>query len=73
MRIGVDAFDDRWYGAVNYLDVNASVKATKWLTVYAEVNNILNQPLYYFQGTENHVMQSEYYGTTAKLGVKLRF
>ncbi len=71
--IGVDAFDDRWYGAVNYLDVNASVKATKWLTVYAEVNNILNQPLYYFQGTENHVMQSEYYGTTAKLGVKLRF
>lgn len=71
--IGVDAFNDRWYGAVNYLDVNLSVKATKWLTVYAEVNNILNQPLYYYQGYENQVMQSEYYGTTGRVGIKLKF
>ncbi len=71
--IGVDAFNDRWYGAVSYLDVNLSVKATKWLTVYGEVNNILNQPLYYYQGYEDQVMQSEYYGMTGTIGVKLRF
>lgn len=72
-EMGATAFTDRYYDKVNYLDVNVSVKATKWLTVFAEVNNLLNQPLRYYQGVSGRVMQAEYYGIKGQLGVKIKF
>ncbi len=49
-EMGLTAFEDRYYNKVNYLDFNVSVKATKWLTVFGELNNILTQPLRHYQG-----------------------
>ena len=31
------------------------------MTFYAEANNLLNQPLRYYQGTKDRTMQAEYY------------
>ena len=66
---------DRYYDKVNYLDLNASYtwgKQTKF-TVYANANNLLNQPLRYYQGEKNRTMQVEYYGVKVSGGVKVNF
>ncbi len=64
---------DRYYDKVNYLDLNASYtwgKNTKF-TVYAEANNLLNQPLRYYQGDSKRTMQVEYYGVKVNAGIKI--
>lgn len=64
---------DRYYDKVGYLDLNASYtwgKKTKF-TVYANANNLLNQPLRYYQGEKNRTMQVEYYGVRLNAGVKI--
>ena len=64
---------DRYYDKVNYLDLNASYtwgKQAKF-TVYANANNLLNQPLRYYQGEKNRTMQVEYYGVKVNAGVKI--
>ena len=64
---------DRYYDKVNYLDLNASYtwgKNTKF-TVYAEANNLLNQPLRYYQGESKRTMQVEYYGLKVNAGIKI--
>lgn len=64
---------DRYYDNVNYLDLNASYtwgKTTKF-TIYAEANNLLNQPLRYYQGTKDRTMQVEYYGVKINAGFKI--
>lgn len=74
-EMGESAFYDRYYDKVNYLDANASYTFGRRLktTVYAEVNNLLNQPLRYYQGEKNRTMQAEYYGTKVNAGVKISF
>lgn len=71
--MGDSQFENRYYDKTNYLDFNLSVKASSWLTIYGEVNNLLNQPLRYYQGEESRVMQLEYYGIRGSIGVKARF
>ena len=74
-EMGEHAELDRYYDAVNYMDVNASYTFGKKLkcTVYAEATNLLNQPLRYYQGTPERTMQAEYYGVRANAGVKISF
>ncbi len=65
----------RYYDKTNYLDLNASYtwgKNVKF-TVYAQANNLLNQPLRYYQGTEDRTMQVEYYGAKVNAGFKVNF
>ena len=64
---------DRYYDKVNYLDLNASYtwgKNTKF-TIFAEANNLLNQPLRYYQGNKDRTMQVEYYGVKVNAGFKI--
>ena len=64
---------DRYYDKVNYLDLNASYtwgRTTKF-TVFAEANNLLNQPLRYYQGIADRTMQVEYYGVKLNAGIKI--
>lgn len=64
---------DRYYDSVSYMDLNASYtwgKKTKF-TVYAEANNLLNQPLRYYQGEKDRTMQVEYYGVKVNAGIKI--
>lgn len=64
---------DRYYDKVGYLDLNASYtwgRKTKF-TIYANANNLLNQPLRYYQGESNRTMQVEYYGVKVNAGIKV--
>ncbi len=70
-EIGDEAFFDRYYDKVTYLDINASYKFAKNYTVYFEANNLLNQPLRYYQGVSSRTMQAEYYNYRFQIGLKL--
>lgn len=74
-EMGQSSFYDRYYDKVNYMDVNASYTFGKKIktTFYAEANNLLNQPLRYYQGTKDRTMQAEYYGAKVNAGVKINF
>ena len=64
---------DRYYDKVNYLDLNASYtwgRNTKY-TFFVEANNLLNQPLRYYQGQKDRTMQVEYYGVKVTAGFKI--
>ena len=69
-EVADDSFFDRYYDEQFFLDVNASYAITKNWRVFAEANNLTNQPLRYYQGIESRTMQLEYYGPKYNLGVK---
>lgn len=68
-----DSFFDRYYDQQLFLDFNASYAITNQFRIFGEVNNITNQPLRYFQGTEDRTMQMEYYNARINLGLKYDF
>ncbi|MGF1586446.1 MAG: TonB-dependent receptor [Bacteroidales bacterium] len=70
-EFGEEAFYDRYYDKAVYLDVNANYAITPQIRLYAEAINLLNQPLYYYQGISSRIMQSEYYNVRFQFGVKL--
>lgn len=69
-EIGGNAFEDRYYDHQLFLDFNATYAINKNLRIYADVTNILDQPLRYYQGVADRTMQMEYYGQRIQLGLK---
>jgi len=69
-ELGSDEFNDTYYDKQLFLDVNASLKVTKNLRIFAEAKNLTNQPLRYYQGVSARVMQLEYYQPRFNLGLK---
>ncbi|MFD0701796.1 TonB-dependent receptor [Myroides pelagicus] len=72
-ELGGSDFEDSFYDKQFFLDANASYKVTKYLSIFAEANNLTNQPLRYYQGVSNRVKQMEYYQPKFTLGVKVDF
>lgn len=69
-----DDLNDTYYGKYSSLDFGGSYQFTKYLMLYADVNNILNKPLiYHFGKNEDRPEQVEYYGVRFNLGIKLNF
>ncbi len=69
-EIGDNAFSDAYYDKQFFLDANASYKITRQFRIFAEANNLTNQPLRYYQGQEGLMRQLEYYKPRYNLGVK---
>jgi len=69
-ELGKDTFEDRYYGEQFFLDFNVSYSINKNLRLYADLNNITNQPLRYFQGSKERTMQMEYYSSRLTFGLK---
>lgn len=69
-EVGSETFSDRYYDKATYLDVNFSYSLNDNWVVFANANNLFNQPLRYFQGVSNRTMQAEYYNARFDLGVK---
>ncbi|WP_201723370.1 TonB-dependent receptor [Zobellia sp. OII3] len=69
-ELGGNEFEDRYYDTQLFLDFNASYKITNSLSVYADLNNISNQPLRYFQGVKGRTQQIEFYGRRLTFGLK---
>ncbi len=74
-EMGTVAALDRYYDKTHYLDLNMSYTFGKKFktTIFADVTNLLNQPLRYYQGKTDRTMQVEYYGVKANAGVKVSF
>ena len=68
--VGGKAFEDRYYDTQFFLDFSASFAITDNLRLYADLNNITDQPLRYFQGVKERTQQMEYYGQRLTLGLK---
>ena len=69
-ELGGEAFEDRFYDKQTFLDFNGSYAFSDNWRVFAEWNNITNQPLRFYQGMENLTMQEEFYDMRFNLGVK---
>ncbi|MDB2606302.1 TonB-dependent receptor [Zobellia sp.] len=69
-ELGGNEFEDRYYDKQLFIDFNASYKITNSLSVYADLNNITNQPLRYFQGVKGRTQQVEFYGRRLTFGLK---
>lgn len=69
-ELGGDEFDDTYYDQQFFLDANASYKFTKHLRMFAEANNLTNQPLRYYQGVSSRTMQAEFYRPRYNIGFK---
>jgi TonB-dependent receptor len=69
-ELGGDEFEDRFYDRQLFVDANASYKLTSKLRIFAEANNLTNQPLRYYQGISSSTMQVEYYQARFNLGLK---
>jgi len=65
-----DAFFDRYYDKQFFLDFNGSYAFNKKLRFFAEINNITNQPLRYYQGDKSRTAQIEFYGPRMNFGLK---
>ena len=72
-QLGEEAFYDRFYDKVHYLDFNMNVKVGRYVNIFANVNNLLNQPLRFYQGSKEYTAQKEYYNIRFDAGVKLNF
>lgn len=71
--LGSEEFQDSYYDKQFFLDLNASYKIQKHVRLFAEANNITNQPLRYYQGTTALTKQLEYYQARYNLGIKFDF
>ncbi|MDX8338153.1 TonB-dependent receptor [Draconibacterium sp. IB214405] len=67
------AFEDVYYDQVSYLDFNTSYHFNKNFMIFAELNNILNTPLRYYQGESQYTYQAEYYDIKVNFGLKFNF
>ncbi|GMN09781.1 TonB-dependent receptor [Croceitalea sp. MTPC9] len=69
-EIGGNDFEDRYYDTQFFLDFNASYTINSKLRLYADLNNITNQPLRYFQGISERTQQVEFYSLRLTFGLK---
>lgn len=69
-EIGGNKFEDRYYDQQFFLDFNLGVTLSKKLRLYAELKNITDQPLRYYQSVSQRTQQVEYYGRRLTFGIK---
>lgn len=69
-QLGKNDFEDRYYGSQAFLDFNANYKIKPNLQVFFDANNLLNTPLYYYQGERDRLMQLELYKPAFNAGIR---
>ena len=69
-ELGGSSFGDLFYDRQTFLDANASYAFSKSLRIFAEANNLTNQPLRYYQGIRERTVQEEFYNARFNFGLK---
>lgn len=69
-ELGGTSFGDIYYDKQTFLDVNASYAFNQNFRIFAEGNNLTNQPLRYYQGIRERTVQEEFYNARINFGVK---
>ncbi len=67
---GKSAFYDRYYDSQVHLDINATYAVSPTFRIFVDMNNLLDQPLRFYQGQVDRTMQVEYYGRRFTMGLK---
>jgi TonB-dependent receptor len=68
--IAGSAFADEYYDRQTFLDVNLSYAVTPKWRIFAEANNLTNQPLRYYQGIRERTQQEEFYNVRVNAALK---
>jgi hypothetical protein len=55
------------------MDLGSSYAINQNWSLYANVKKLTNTPLTFYEGYSDRVIQREYYGVTAQLGVNFSF
>ncbi|KGK00353.1 hypothetical protein ND16A_3560 [Thalassotalea sp. ND16A] len=64
---------DTYYGDYTSVDASASYYINDNAMIYIELNNLTDEPLQYFTGSEQRPNQIEYYGIKGQIGIKYDF
>ncbi|WP_160154199.1 TonB-dependent receptor [Microbulbifer sp. ALW1] len=64
---------DTYYGEYTSLDMTASYTINDSAMVYLELNNLTDEPLYYYLGSDQRPLQYEFYGAKGMLGFNYNF
>lgn len=67
-----DTFDS-YYGDYTSVDLSASLHLNDNFMIYAEANNLTNEPLIYYIGDTDRPEQVEYYGIRGQFGFKYTY
>jgi TonB-dependent receptor len=69
-ELGGESFEDRYYDKQTFVDLNGSYAFSPNWRIFAEVNNLTNQPLRFYQGRSDLTMQEEFYNMRMNIGIK---
>ncbi|MBQ4837479.1 MULTISPECIES: TonB-dependent receptor [Pseudoalteromonas] len=70
---GSNTMLDTYYGDYTSVDATASYYINDNAMIYIELNNLTDEPLQYFTGSERRPNQIEYYGIRGQVGFKYDF
>ena len=73
VEVGGDADEDVYYEPANRIDISLSYDPMANLTILADLMNVNNAPLGYFQGSESTPIQRELYGPSFRMGLQYDF
>ncbi|MEO1022580.1 MAG: TonB-dependent receptor [Bacteroidota bacterium] len=65
--------DDRFYDEHLQIDVSATQRVAPNVQIFAEINNLTNQPLRFYNGVSSRPEQQEFYSFWMNAGIKFRF
>jgi TonB-dependent receptor len=65
--------DDRYYDERTQIDISLSQQISERIQVFADLVNITNQPLRYYNGISSRPEQQEFYSFRGNLGIKFKF
>ncbi len=70
-RVAAGPSHYRYYDKNLTLDFSTSFSISDKIKIFAEVNNLTNEPLRYYHGTSNRPEQTEYYSIRGQLGLRV--
>ena len=65
--------DDLYYAKHSQLDLSLSQEVRPNLRVFVEMINLTDEPLRFYQGSSDHIIQQEFYSWWGHMGVKMDF
>jgi len=68
--IGESEWEDRYYDDAFSLDLNGGYRLNDVVQVYYEISNLTNEPMRFYQGSEEYVAQEEWYDRRFLVGIK---
>ncbi|NBC84520.1 MAG: TonB-dependent receptor [Bacteroidetes bacterium] len=71
--LGADPDLDEFYDEAWHFDFTANISATDQITVFTDIINLTNEPLKYYLGSPDRILQQEYYSWWGRIGLKFNF